>query len=401
MAIERHSEVVMATKTVVCPECGSPAGAGRYACAECGALLAAVGPAPRGRRSAKAAAAAAKVTEATELDAPADVADADVDDSVEPELVAASTADPGEPAEPVAAAEPVEIVAEGDQPATPVEPSAAAAAIADDRDDPVDDVATDVPDPMAPFDENAPLAAARRRSTQPDVLHDLPEASTEGSPPLPTAPLWPPLGDLGPLPAPEPRTPAGTYLPPSAVLPPLDGALVGGPSGPIASGIALTTAGGEAVATGSSWADRASSVLANPFRAIRVSVDASRRTVAIGGAVAALGLLLPWMNTLPGASPIANYLERWGLAGPGAWLVLVALVALASIAAGSGRVATWPVGLPAIALAAFVVGLIWPYAVGTVSRPLGIWVVAVGALVLGVGGLLARRARHERGDATV
>ncbi|MBA2720310.1 MAG: hypothetical protein H0U52_13885, partial [Chloroflexi bacterium] len=37
----------MATKTVVCPECGSPAAPGRYACAECGALLAAVAVTPR------------------------------------------------------------------------------------------------------------------------------------------------------------------------------------------------------------------------------------------------------------------------------------------------------------------------------------------------------------------
>src|SRR5207249_3550270 len=37
----------MATKTAVCPECGAAAGPGRYACAECGALLAAVGTMPR------------------------------------------------------------------------------------------------------------------------------------------------------------------------------------------------------------------------------------------------------------------------------------------------------------------------------------------------------------------
>jgi hypothetical protein len=203
------------------------------------------------------------------------------------------------------------------------------------------------------------------------------------------------------LPAPEPRTPAGSYLPPSAVLPPLDGAILAGPSGPIAAG-AMTTAGGGAVASPSaSWADRASSILVSPFRAIHVSIDASRRTVAIGGALAAFGLLLPWVNALPGASPIANYLERWGLAGPGMWLVLVALVVLTLIAVGSGRVASWPVGLPAIAMAAFVAGLIWPYALSTVNRPIGIWFVAVGALVLVAGGLLTRHARHERGDATV
>jgi hypothetical protein len=381
----------MATKTVVCPECGSPADPGRYACAECGALLAAVGPGPRRRRSAKAA-----------VDAPADVVDAD--GLVEPAINDDLAADPGESAEPVGSGEPVEIAPERDEPAAPGElPEAVAAANRNDRDDRFDDPEADLPDPMAPFDENAPLAAARRRTSQPDVLHDIPDAvSSEAASPAATAPSWPPFGDLGPLPVPEPRTPAGAYLPPSAVLPPLDGAIVGGPSGPIAASAALTTAAGEAVAsTGSSWAVRVSSIFANPFRAIRVSVDASRRAVAVGAGIVALGLLLPWVNTLPGASPIANYLERWGLAGAGTWLVLAAVVVLALIATGSGRVAAWPVGLPAIAMAAFVFGLIWPYAMVSAGRPIGVWVVVVGVLVLVVGGILARRARHERGDAIV
>jgi hypothetical protein len=123
--------------------------------------------------------------------------------------------------------------------------------------------------------------------------------------------------------------------------------------------------------------------------------------VASGAGIVALGLLLPWVNTLPGASPIANYLERWGLAGPGSWLVLAALVVLALVASGSGRVGSWPVGLPGTVMAAFVAGLIWPYAMGTAGRPIGIWVVAVGAVVLAAGGLLALGARHARGDATV
>ena len=394
----------MATKTVVCPECGAPADPDRYACAECGALLAAVGPAPRGRRSAKAAATgAARPAEVAVVDASPDVAESS-GLAVEPETAAAGPGDPSEPAEAAEAVMAVDAAPDRDEPAASLElPEAAIAAENNHPSAAFDDLADDLPDPMTPFDENAPLAAARRRPTQPDVLRDLPDAvSTEDGPTLAAAPSWPPPGDLGPLPAPEPRTLAGSYLPPSAVLPPLDGAIAGGTSGSIATGGAMATAGGEAVASPSaSWADRASSILANPFRAIQISMDASRRTVAIGGALAALGLLLPWVNTIPGASPIGNYLERWGLAGPGVWLVLLGLVVLALIAVGSGRVASWPVGLPAIAMAAFVAGLIWPYALGTVNRPIGIWVVAVGALVLVAGGFLARRARHERGDATV
>jgi hypothetical protein len=107
------------------------------------------------------------------------------------------------------------------------------------------------------------------------------------------------------------------------------------------------------------------------------------------------------VNTLPGASPLANYLDRWGLAGPGLWLVLIGLVLLVAVAASSGRAASWPVGLPAIVSAAFLAGLVWPYAVGGYGRSIGTWVVIVGTVILLVGGVLDRMSRHDRGDATV
>ena len=116
--------------------------------------------------------------------------------------------------------------------------------------------------------------------------------------------------------------------------------------------------------------------------------------MAAGAGLSALGLLLPWVNTLPGANPLAGYLDRWGIAGPGLWLVFAGLLALTAIAGSSGRTASWPVGLPAVATAAFLLGLGF-------GRSMGIWVVLVGAAVLAVGGLLDRRGRHDGGDATV
>jgi hypothetical protein len=83
------------------------------------------------------------------------------------------------------------------------------------------------------------------------------------------------------------------------------------------------------------------------------------------------------------------------------WLVFLGLLALAAVAAATGRPASWPVGLPAIVAAAFLAGVIWPYIVGGYGRSIGIWVVVIGALVLLVGGLLDRRSHHDRGDATV
>jgi hypothetical protein len=401
----------MATKTVVCPECGSPAAPARYACVDCGALLAAVGPAPRPRRAGRVAAAAGDRAPgddpgaATGSDAPDDSLSA-----AAPFVVEAAPAD-------ATLASPAPLVAEP---------------VVEDRLEPPLQLDDPFEDATGPFDENAPLAAAVRSTRQPDVLHDLPEPAQVATPlepapfadgvpaaarepvapevvtatPVPTvaapitAPTWPPPGDRGPIPAPEPRSLAGAYLPPSAVLPPLDGASVVGAMALPAVPQVLDGARGSA-RTRSSWTTRASAALTDAVSSARVTADAARGTVAVGAGIAALGMFLPWVNTLPGASPLANYLDRWGLAGPGVWLILIGLVVLATIAGSSGRAASWPVGLPAVIGAAFLAGLIWPYAVGGFGRSIGIWIVVVGAVVLLVGGLFARQTRHERGDATV
>ncbi len=236
------------------------------------------------------------------------------------------------------------------------------------------------------FDENAPLASTVRPSPAPNVLHDLADTAEIDDASAVTAPSWPPPGDRGPIPAPEPRTPAGAYLPPSAVLPPLD---LPAPAAP------------EPESAVGTWANRSTAALSDALESIHVTADASRRAVAAGAGLGTVGFLLPWVNTLPGANPLAGYLDRWGLAGPGTWLVFAGLLALTAIAGSSGRTASWQVGLASVATAAFLVGLIWPYVVGGFGRSIGIWVVLVGAAVLAVGGILDRRSRHDRGDATV
>ena len=65
------SEEAMATKTVVCPDCGAPAAPGRYACADCGALIAAVAAPARAWGSDTAAAA----MESADPPAPLEAAD--------------------------------------------------------------------------------------------------------------------------------------------------------------------------------------------------------------------------------------------------------------------------------------------------------------------------------------
>jgi hypothetical protein len=361
----------MATKTVVCPECGSEAERGRYACAECGALLAAVAMTPRANGSALG----------TDLDGRV----ADLGDTV---AVAGFGPDTDDEVARAAAAQPTTEAIAADPIAVPASEG-----------DPTDVQPTDVDPPGwvagpaaqtaggAAFDENAPLASAVRPSLAPNVLHDLADtAEIDDASAVTTGPSWPPPGDRGPIPAPEPRTPAGAYLPPSAVLPPLD---------------LPATAAPEPESAVGTWASRSSAALSDALESIHVTADASRRAVAAGAGLGAVGILLPWVNTLPGANPLAGYLDRWGLAGPGLWLVFAGLLALTAIAGSSGRTASWPVGLPSVATGAFLVGLVWPYVIGGIGRSIGIWVVLVGAAVLVAGGLLDGRSRHDRGDATV
>ena len=99
--------------------------------------------------------------------------------------------------------------------------------------------------------------------------------------------------------------------------------------------------------------------------------------------------------------PFAGYLDRWGLAGGGLWLVFFALVGLALVASSSGRAASWPVGLPAVVAAGLLVGLLWPYLLGGFGRSIGVLVDFVGAIVLVVGGVLDQRARHDRPESGV
>jgi hypothetical protein len=427
LAAGHASEVVMASKTVVCPECGGAAAPGRYACPECGALLASVALAGRARSAAPDPDADTAMIDALVVDPPRARRGAGrgqaAGTAVRTAPAGVAAAEPAEHAVPAAAA--VDFVAEtaaepvvedlGTAVSSLLEPSIA--------DDPADPLQLD-PGEAEPFDENAPLAAAARFAPQPDVLHDRADASPVDREPAPAnGPSWPPPGDHGVVAAPAPRTPAGAYLPPSAVLPPAEPSL-GLPSvraaavaGAVAAQGASISVGAAAVgatavpAAGASATDadgattglasRGLAGLSDLLGAPRITTSVSRRTIAMGAGLASLGLVLPWVNTLPGGNPFANYFDRWGLVGPGGWIPLAGLVGLLLVAAGWGRVASWPIGLPAIASSAFLAGLLFRYLFGGFGWAIGIWFTVVGAIVLLVGGLLDRSARHEPGDEPV
>lgn len=377
----------MATKTVVCPECGAAAAPGRYACAECGALLASVAVAARDW--------AAEDGEEVRAGNGGSRPDADP-------ASATALAPSGEPDPP--ALDVVVAIA----PPAPDDGSAIAGSAPPDGG-------------SLAFDEDAPLgsASAIRGVSEPGVLQDMAEPpsadvaervrpetadsaiQSPAAEPERAAVAWPPPGDHGAIARPAPMTPAGAYLPPSAVLPPLDGPTAG--VAPAAASLAAGAGAASTAAAGAAagaLASRGAAALSGALEGIRLTSDGSRQAVAVGAGLAALGLLLPWINGLPGASPFAGYLDRWGLAGPGMWLVFLGIVALGVVAGSSGRPAAWPVGLPAIALAMFLGGLLWPYLVGGFGRSIGIWVVLIGAIGLAAGGVSDRRGRSAAAAAS-
>jgi len=393
----------MATKTVVCPDCGAAAAPGRYACPECSALLASVAVTPRSWPATEDGGSPDGATARAEVTAPPALM-TQVDPDLEPNRVEPeSEPEPAEAAalaEAAAARRPSSAVAfDEDAPLgsagavhDPVEPGVLPD-LADDLDHQAvaaEEVAWPTHEATAPF--FSPVDPRPRFAPEPE-----PAPSFDGAPVVPAtsaAPAWPPAGGNGAIARPEPRTPAGAYLPPSAVLPPLDGGA--DPATAATAHVAGQTTAptddlGSALRT---WASRASAALGDALEGIDVTADGTRRAVAIGAGIAALGVLLPWINGPANEGALAGYLDRWGLAGPGMWLVFLGIVALAVIAASSGRAAAWPVGLPAIGVACFLGGVLWPYVLGGFGRSIGVWVVLAGAIVLAVGGVLDRADRH-------
>jgi len=376
----------MATKTAVCPECGAVAGPGRYACSECGALLAAVGSMPRSWPTASATGAAPIVGATASVD-PAVANGTPSTSSPSGNGVARRPRRTKAPTLEAAVAPPVEsTVAPSEVPrpagatSKPAPPGASAAPAAP-------------PVAVEPANRGTVVSEPRRLAPLADMAHPAPDrVGTAAVAALP-GPAWPPAGDHGAAPLPPVRVPAGAYLAPSAVLPPLD---------------APASARNGGLGTGH---DHASPARAKPDRPSRASLadtlDAfgltpgmPRRLVGVGAAIAGLGFLLPWANVLAGSGLIGDYWTRWGLAGPGHWIVVLALAGLIGLAVGGGALARVPIGGAGMAAAILLVGLLWPYLFGVLGRSVGIWTVLAGAIVLAVGGVLDAR-RHERTEPPV
>jgi hypothetical protein len=264
-------------------------------------------------------------------------------------------------------------VAEPQWPMAPIEPEWPVAPVApawrSPSAPPEQPAAGDAP---SPAEASVPPSATRSVAAQPAMA------------PSPGLAVWPPAGGAAPLPAAAIRTPAGAYLTPSAVLPPLDAPNAG--SGHPAD------SGSDSRGTVTGKARVAS--LAESLDALGITGDAPRRVIGLGAAMAALGFLLPWAEVVIGSGLAGSYWARWGMAGPGHWIIVAALVALAVLGlARSDRLSELRLGLPAVGLGALLVGLVWPYLFGVIGHAVGVWLVLFGAIVLAVGGLLDFR-RH-------
>jgi hypothetical protein len=396
----------MTTESIVCGTCAAAVPYGRLSCQSCGELLASVSG---GRRVASAAVAptatpavrrdvgstpAATVAEAAgarrrtrrarQAELPWGAADAAAHASSGPGPMPA----PAHPADPSPANGHAEDdglfgVQDDAEPLAAARPKPVA-------DDPDDDRDVGLPMPAGPI---------------PSVLADVPPEptwavagyapATTSAPPAPAAQLGAAAAAtaaaapaFGTMPSVATPPPPGAYLPPIPAQ----------PAGPPAPARAWAGHDGDAAAAPATGPTAAGSVTVDRAR---VAEFTGWLSVA-GSALAAVGFLLPWSDSVIGASGV-GYFDRWGLAGPLHVFVVLGLLAVLALALTSNPIPLWVrVGLPGLGLGALLLGLVWPYLLGPLGSSAGVLIVSIGAACLGVAGLLALVGdRHAGVDRAV
>jgi hypothetical protein len=184
---------------------------------------------------------------------------------------------------------------------------------------------------------------------------------------------------------------------PGAYVPPVIPAIPAGPPAP-----ARAWAGHPAADDAAAAADAPSTAASGAL------VDAARLPEFVGwlavagSAMAAVGFVLPWGISVIGGSGV-GYFDRWGLAGPFHPIVVLGLLAILGLALVRNPIPLWiRVGVAGIALGALLFGLVWPYLFYLPGTGPGVLVVAVGAIILLVAGIIALVAdRHDAEDRAV
>ncbi|MFL5680832.1 MAG: hypothetical protein ACJ77B_09560 [Chloroflexota bacterium] len=441
----------MATKTVVCPECGDPVTYGRLSCPTCGSLLAAVAGGPV-RVSAE------PEPEDTELVAPveAPVSLATPEMPAAPARRAASRAASGGASAVRAAA------------ATARGAAAAVRSAATGTESNGSDVVATAP-PVASNGNGAippTRPPARRRSVprptepaapvppvigdwplEPSSFDDSPTNGSAGGPEMashtiggsivPRRGAAPALGERAAslsaaLAAPFgasaatdgapaltwPSQPAGAYLPPSAVFAPkAPGAQAAtairarqvAPAGPPPDwregvawpGQTLDARVGDADPEPTGTPSAPAALLADlPFD---VPTTVAGWLIAAGSGVAAVSFLLPWSSNVIGAKGIGTYLDSWGLASPPSFILFALTLGVLALAVVPNNVPVWlRTGLAGLLVGGILVGLIWPYVIGgwADGPQVGVLGELAGGILLIAGGTMAQRPVRHEGDST-
>jgi hypothetical protein len=180
---------------------------------------------------------------------------------------------------------------------------------------------------------------------------------------------------------------APTAPPPGAYVPPVPSIYAATSTAQPAP--ARTWAGSNGASYGAAGADHEGDAAADRGASVDpVKVEEFTGWLAVAGAaLASVGFLLPWSNSVIGASGV-GYFDRWGLAGPGHVILVLALLATFVLALIRIPVPVWlRVGVPSLALGALLLGLVWPYVLGPLGAQPGVYAILVGALLLIIGGV--------------
>jgi len=381
----------MATKTVVCPECDSPLAPGRFSCSVCGALVASVATMPRPFAPVEAVAPAVHVPVAPAV-AEGAAWPAQVMAPAEPTPQAAASVASAPVPQPSAPA-PAAVRRPRTTPALPRRPkSAVPVDAASERNGGPGLEPTPAPVAAAP-----PTTWVLAEPARPERADAAPYVSPmpAAAPSWPDRPVWPPARAIDAVAPPvEPataRVPAGAYLPPSAVLPPAEALPL-----PSAARANATDPGSDA-ADSNRWRIQ----LGDGAGPLGLPTDVATRVVLLGAGISLLGFLLPWADIVIGSGVMDGYVAQWGLAGPGHPLILLLVAALFGLTLVVERLPRWArLGLPSIGLACLLIGLAWPYLAGPFDASIGVYVVAIGAVVMIAGGLLDRIAQRHAEPVT-
>jgi hypothetical protein len=178
---------------------------------------------------------------------------------------------------------------------------------------------------------------------------------------------------------------AGADLPGAYVPPLATSTIPAGPAGPAREWAGYGNGGALAGAEGPAKADRQRAAI-DPSRFAEFVVSVS----IAGAALSAVGFLLPWASVVIGSTG-SGYFDRWGLASPGHFVVVVAILALLALSIIRNPVPSWlRTGVAGLAIGSLLLGLAWPYLLNpALEAAPGVLIEAIGSVALIGAGILA------------